>query len=215
MAMQQRQTAYKAWISDLLKNEYIVRHGDWEPNYVNINGKQVSRVNIIAAVVDKHDTDLVSSATLDDGTGSITTRCFNENTKILKNVKIGDLVLVIGRPRENNNQRFIVTEIAKKLDNPLWVRVRKLELEGEGNIPKEEILIKEEVSKQTAKEESDDPRKVVIRLIKEIDDGNGASVDDIIKKLESNEEDTKKIIRGLLEQGEIYENRPNRLKTIE
>jgi len=215
MAMQQRQTAYKAWISDLLKNEYIVRHGDWEPNYVNINGKQVSRVNIIAAVVDKHDTDLVSSATLDDGTGSITTRCFNENTKILKNVKIGDLVLVIGRPRENNNQRFIVTEIAKKLDNPLWVRVRKLELEGEGNIPKEEILIKEEVAKQTVKEESDDPRKVVIRLIKEIDDGNGASVDDIIKKLESNEEDTKKIIRGLLEQGEIYENRPNRLKTIE
>lgn len=213
--MQQRQTAYKAWISDLLKNEYIVRHGDWEPNYVNINGKQVSRVNIIAAVVDKHDTDLVSSATLDDGTGSITTRCFNENTKILKNVKIGDLVLVIGRPRENNNQRFIVTEIAKKLDNPLWVRVRKLELEGEGNIPKEEILIKEEVAKQTVKEESDDPRKVVIRLIKEIDDGNGASVDDIIKKLESNEEDTKKIIRGLLEQGEIYENRPNRLKTIE
>src|SRR3989344_7938355 len=209
MAMQQRQTAYKAWISDLLKNEYIVRHGDWEPNYVNINGKQVSRVNIIAAVVDKHDTDLVSSATLDDGTGSITTRCFNENTKILKNVKIGDLVLVIGRPRENNNQRFIVTEIAKKLDNPLWVRVRKLELEGEGNIPKEEILIKEEVAKQTVKEESDDPRKVVIRLIKEIDDGNGASVDDIIKKLESNEEDTKKIIRGLLEQGEIYENRPN------
>lgn len=215
VAQQQRQTAYKVWISDLLNNEYVIQQGEWEPNYIGVNGRKVSRVNIVATVIDRQDTDLVSSITLDDGTGSITTRCFNENTKILRDIKIGDLVMVVGRPRENNNQRFIVTEIAKRLSNPLWTQVRKLELEKQGAIPKKEGFIKEAVVNQTDTKEVDDSRKTMLKLIRSVDDGNGANVDEVIKKSGIDEEEVRKIIRGLLEQGEIYENRPNRLKTIE
>ena len=57
-----RQVAYKVYISDILNNAYVVQQGEWEPNYVDIAGKKVSRVNIIANVVDKQDTERLSSA---------------------------------------------------------------------------------------------------------------------------------------------------------
>lgn len=216
MAFQQRQTAYKVFISDLLNNEYVIQSGEWDPNYITVGDKKVSRSNIIATVIDKHDTELISSATLDDGTGSIQTRCFNENIKILKDIQVGDLVLVVGRPRENNNkERFIVTEIARKLDKPLWAEVRKLELQKLGLTPGKREEVKTENKGAIEEQVVDDTGKKVIDLIRSNDDGGGANTDDVISKSEMNDEETRKVIKKLLEQGEIYENRPNRLKNIE
>src|SRR3989339_833914 len=127
-----RQVAYKVYISDILNNTYVVQQGEWEPNYVDVAGKKVSRVNIIANVIDKQDTERLSSAVIDDGSGTISARCFNENTKILRNIVVGDTILVVGKPRMNNNEMFIVVEIARKLENSLWLQARKKELEKEG-----------------------------------------------------------------------------------
>ena len=35
--------------------------------------------------------------------------------------------MIIGRPREYMNEKYIVTEILKKVDNPAWIELRKKE----------------------------------------------------------------------------------------
>ncbi|QQG39204.1 MAG: hypothetical protein HYS32_01985 [Candidatus Woesearchaeota archaeon] len=229
MANTFRQVAYKVWISDLLSNEYVIQQGEWEPNYVAVNGKKVSRTNIVAMVIDKQDSDMVSSIDLDDGSGVITARCFKENTKILKNIQIGDLVLLIGRPRKNNNnEMFLAAEIARKLESPLWAKVRKLELEKEGHNIKpvqviettsrqktstdEDSIVVEEIKIKSSDEDSG--RLKIINLIKDLDQGSGASQSEIIEKSNMSEAEVEKIIHSILESGDAYNPRPNRIALL-
>jgi len=200
-----RQIAYKVWISDLLKNKYEVKQGEWEPNYLIINDKKVSRVNIIANVIEKQDTERLSSAVIDDGSGNISARCFNESTKILRDVVVGNTVLIVGRPRMNNNEMFLVVEIARKLDSPLWLQARKKELEKEGRL----------LQQSEDFEETDSKRGKIIKLIRSLDKGEGASQSEVIKKSGLNLEDSEKILKELLQEGEIYQPKINMLKTIE
>jgi RPA family protein len=204
---QQRQTAFKVWISDLINSPYIIQNGEWDPNYMDIQGKKVSRVNLIATVIDKHDTDSLSSATVDDGSGNITTRCFNEDAKKLKNLQVGDVVLIVGRPRENNNEKFIVTEIAKKMD-PVWLKLRKLELEKQWGKREEKTP-----EQQQQKQENNEATSKILALIKELDSGEGADYDAVIEK--SGIENAEGVIQGLLSQGEVYQNRPGRISCLD
>lgn len=197
----QRQTAYKVRVGDLINNEYIRQSGEWEPNYITVNGLKVSRANIIASVIDKQESDLMSSISVDDGSGNINVRCFNELTVLLKDIQVGDLVLVIGRPRENNGQIFVAGEIVKKLSDPSWSKLRKLELgEFKGN---------------GVSVEKENVKKKVLDIINELDEGEGADVDQVILKSGLGESDMEGILKDFLEQGEIYEPKPGRVKSIE
>lgn len=200
-----RQTAYKVYISDLLNNEYVVQQGEWEPNYMDINGKKVSRVNIIANIIDKQDTERLSSAIIDDGSANISIRCFNENTKIMRNLVVGDTILVIGKPRKNNEEIFIVAEIAKKLDNPSWLQVRKKELEKEGKIATQKVEV----------DEGNTDNAKILDLIRKLDQGDGALQSEVVEESGLDAESAEKSIKELLKDGEIYQPKINMLKTIE
>jgi hypothetical protein len=137
--MQPRQVAFKVRIMDLIKGEYIEQEG-WKPNYIVVGDKQVSRINIIAGVIDKQIGESLSTLTIDDGSGNIQVRAFKEDSFRLREIEIGDVVVVVGRPRKSANQYFISYEIVRKLD-PLWAKVRMKELEVE---PSNEINVKQE-----------------------------------------------------------------------
>ena len=124
---QDRQIAYKVRIGDLINGEYIEQEG-WKPNYVVVGDRKISRVNIIAGVIDKQIGENLSTLTVDDGSGNIQIRAFKEDSFKLQNIEIGDIVIIIGRPRRNFNQYFVSYEIVKKLD-PAWAKVRLKELE--------------------------------------------------------------------------------------
>jgi hypothetical protein len=64
---------------------------------------------------------------IDDGTGNLIIRTFEE-TDIAKGLKIGDIIKVIGRPREFNDIKYIVPEILKKIEDTKWIEVRQKEL---------------------------------------------------------------------------------------
>ena len=53
--MQQRQVAYKIRIGELFKGEYVEQEG-WQPNYIKVGDKQISRINIIIANVSAENT---------------------------------------------------------------------------------------------------------------------------------------------------------------
>lgn len=197
---QKRQVAYKVRIKDILDGEYIKEEG-WMPNYIRlIDGAKVSRVNIIGTIVLKTDEQNYKSVLIDDGSGKLPVRSF-EKYELFDGVGIGDVVLIIGRPREFG-EKYIVPEIIKKIDDQAWIELRKLELK------KPDLKVSEEKVDVAVS-----PADKIFGLIKEADKGTGVDVEDIIRK--SNISEAEKIIRSLLEEGEIFELKPGRVKILE
>lgn len=203
---QKRQIAYKARICDILNGGFA--RGDFSSGYIRVNNVDVSRVNIIATVVYKPEhTANYGSVIVDDGTGRISLRSFNDGNVFLKS-NIGDVILIIGRVREFNNERYISSEIFKKINNIDWVNVRKLELSS--NTTSNVELKNETVT------HFDMPTKVyeeVLSLIKKLDDGDGVLVDDVINNYNKNNAEVA--ISKLLESGNIFEIRPGKLRVLE
>ncbi len=203
---QKRQIAYKVKISDLFRGNFI--KDDVSAGHINLGDLNVSRVNIIAAIVYKPNQEKNISCIIDDGTDKMLLRSF-ENSDIFSKVDVGDIVLVVGKIREYNNERYIVPEIIKKLDNQIWMNIRKLELKDYNINKKPEIKNKNSAIGEILPSEFD----MVYSLIKNHDRGEGAIIDDVIKS--SKNKNAEEIINKLLENGEIFEIKPGRLKVLE
>ena len=200
---QKRQTAYKIRIKDILDSKYVKTEG-FNPNYLEINGKEISRINLMGVVVQKSDFNNYNTLIIDDGTGKISARIFESNV-LFNQIEISDAVLIIGRPREFSNEKYVLIELIKKIDL-LWAKVRKLEL-GEmkdKNSLSENKPIKEELVTSSTNQ--------IVKLIKELDQGHGVSIEDISSK---DIEDIDKIIDMLLKEGDIFEVKPGKLKVLE
>ena len=132
--------------------------------------------------------------------------------------------MIIGRPREFNNEKYIIPEIAKSIQNPMWIEVRKLELELNENFGvemndkevKEDEAARNAAVHEEAKEVNADVKSdsdIIYDLIKKLDAGNGVQIDEIIEK--SNLADAEKLINILLENGNIFEVKPGKVKVLE
>ena len=173
---------------------------------------------VVLSKSEQTDTNYYSFV-LDDGTGKISVRSF-EKKDIIENLEIGDIVLLIGRLREFGQERYIIPEIIKKIENKDWVEVRKLELKKQGVVKKDYRGV---IKKKERKEDIEPVVKgeviiesssqVIYGLIKKLDDGNGVEVDNVIKNSEL--DNTDEIISNLLQEGEIFELKPGKLKVLE
>ncbi|MFC1723684.1 hypothetical protein ACFL0V_06085 [Nanoarchaeota archaeon] len=229
-----RQIAYKVKISEIMVGDYIREEG-WQPNHIRVRDKEVSRVNLISVVVGK-DTDDSGQATMliDDGSGRVSLRFFDFPSSVM----VGDIVNVVGRPREFGSERYVVPEIIRKVDDPKWVELRKMELAREihSMIKEEKAQAKSEViggttglsdnaggssvivnevveDKLEARAEDVNPIGKVFNAIKECDSGPGVGFDEIIVKTGLDEVDVQ--IKRLLEQGDIFEIKAGRYKVLE
>ena len=201
--LQRRHIAYKLRIKDILSSRYIKTEGVG-PNYLQINRLEVSRVNVIGVVVQKSDMGSHSGLIIDDGTGKISARAF-ENDFLLNNVDVGDVVLVLGRPREYLEEKYLLVEIAKKID-PLWAKARKMELK-DFNI----MGGKAEEDNDNGGAIDENRKSRILKVIKELDKGEGVSIDDLPSDLGN----VDKIIGVLLREGDVFEARPGKLKVLE
>ncbi len=209
--IQKRQIAYKARISDIINGTYVKEEG-WTPNYIEINNKRISRINIIGTVLSIENNETLNSIIIDDGSGTISVRSF-EKQNPFTNLSIGDIVLIIGRPREYSSERYVLVEIIKKT-SPEWLKLRSLELktpvkkqetpEPQKPQVKTESVIEEEV----IAEES--PPDSLLEYIKNNDKGDGISYEELVKV--AKDENT---IDYLLKEGEIFEIKPGFFKVLQ
>lgn len=194
-----RQIAYKVSIKDLLEGRYEKKEG-LEPNYIVVGNKNVSRVNIMAVFIDKND----EGAIIDDGTGQIILRDL-QNLGLLTNMEIGDAATIIGKGREFGNRKYIIPEIVRKVETTAWIEYRKKELSLS---PKhediDEPIVEEEIGENIVTK--------VFNLIKQLDTGDGADYENIVKM--AKHDSAENIIKGLIEDGEIFEPRPGKLKIL-
>lgn len=211
--MVERLTAIKCAIGELLNGNYKVKEGSL-PSFVETVRGNVSRVNVIAAVVGKPSP---SSLHIDDGSGTIETRSF-DTEELFGNVLVGDILLLIGRPREYQGKRYLVAEIAKRLGTPTWLKLRKAELGEIAQPPKEKVPIpKKEVLEERTEKKPDTPlinqTDAILALIKKLDDGSGVPIETVIEESENVEAES--ILTTLMAEGEIFEIRPGRVKVLE
>ncbi len=211
-----REIAYKVRVKDILDGRYVKEEG-WTPNYIlTADNRQISRVNIIGVVVSKNIDNFNYSLILDDGSGRISVRGF-EKSRGLEEIDIGDVILLIARPREYGNEKYLVSEIVKGVKDRRWVEVRKIELKKEIRIvegvkQEERGEIKEEIEEEVIADERSIPQKI-FSTIKDLDNGSGVEVEEIIKKIKSN--DAEVIINNLLKEGEVFEVKPGRIKILD
>lgn len=225
MPQQARQTAFKVWISDLVNNHIVKQEGEWEPSYISVKDKKVSRVNLIASVVMKYENGekTYSNLALDDGSSQIRVKTWREDTRLLENVNIGDIILVIGRPREYNSEVYIAPEIVKKVENPSWMKIRKIELEKEygkpvetkKELPQEQpsqgIVVKEETIIDTPTESD---RQKILNLIEKNTSDEGAELTKVTEESGLGEERANQLIQDLIREGEVFEQKPGKLRII-
>lgn len=236
---QQRQIAYKVWIGDLLAGE-ISFNGDYL-SFVSVKNKKVSRVNLIANVVDKFvsETKPYTAFTLDDGTGKIRAKLFETNEKI-KKMQIGDTLLLIGVLRFFNNEVYISPEIIKTTDTRLLL-LRKLELEQEYGerdfsekklyeinenkakpMKEENFAVEEEkidVSKKMPESETktnenkeDSIKGAIINLVAKNE--GGIDIDNLIMSVNFPVASINSAISELIDEGKIYEPQPGKLRSM-
>ncbi|MCK4669905.1 MAG: hypothetical protein KAT43_01785 [Nanoarchaeota archaeon] len=231
-----RLIAYPALISDIYKYEFKKGEGDWDPNYLDFDYKKVSRTVVAGTVVDTRIEES-NTITIDDGTGTIDVREFVDESKKKKlfiSQKVGDLILVIGRIREFNSQRYIMPEIVKAIDAISFkYNLLKAKIDNQKHA-KDEIRISAPLVAQEKVEEKPIEKKeeeivedaiegkpigqiinktdIVLKIISEEDKGDGVEIVEIIEK--SMLDDCEKIVNDLLASGDLFMVKPGRVKVL-
>lgn len=238
--IKKRLTAFKISLGLLSKGE--MEFDQERFSRLILNNKEIARVNTVATVVDKfmNEQGSYASITVDDGTGNIRVKVFSDNIAMLKDLQLGDTLLVIGLLRHYNEELYILPEIIKQVD-ARWLLARKLELQKEYGAgyetakPKEQTQVSQtntssitpNLSTETITEEKIETtpaapsekaektlRDQVMDIIKASEQEEGIDVDKLIMNLKAPVDNINSTVIELLEEGTIFEPRPGRLRVL-
>ncbi|MEM5773317.1 MAG: OB-fold nucleic acid binding domain-containing protein [Candidatus Aenigmatarchaeota archaeon] len=240
-----RSVAKKLRIFDI--NNGVFFHGnriEMMPSYlITPFGEKVSRVNIVAVVTDIFisEDESYGNLTLDDGTGNLRAKFFGKSVELIRDISKGDLVLTVGKLKEYNGEVYVNAEIARKIEDPNFESLRKLEILKD-LISKKKMLeeiknlishLSEEELKKHVKEkygmdeeslnvvrenlkvvEEIDYKPKILEIIGSIDKGDGVEISKIFEIVDLPERVIENAISELLNSGDIFEPRPGILKKV-
>ncbi|MFH1209559.1 MAG: hypothetical protein V1663_02105 [archaeon] len=215
-----RQTAYKLWISYINNSNFVKTLEEFSPNYIEVNNKRVSRVNLIGTVINRYENLNYISLIIDDSSSQISIKAWNEDSVLLKSINVSDIILVIGKLKQSslNNSIYVLPEIVKQVDLNFEL-LRKLELLKEYGKPlieeikKEENLDKKEEAFVEEIKVSNSLRQQVLNTIERLDSDEGITLSEISKELKEEEITVNEILEDLIKEGEIFQIK-NRFKII-
>jgi len=196
-----RNTAYKFKVGQIMSGKPIIDNE--RLTHVEIDGKKVVRINLIANIVEKFMQEgekQYGSITLDDATGQIRAKVFGEDIEKYRNLNQGDTILIIGILRSWNNEVYIIPEIIKKKE-PTYLLVRKLEIEASQPA-------------QPSREKITELKDKIISALKESESDGGIDIERLILNLKESPELINQEIKKLLEEGVAYEPRPGKLRWL-
>lgn len=193
--MVKRWVAYKMAIMDIVESDY-------KDGAIQFGNLQINRVRVMGTVVSKFISDDKNYGffVLDDGTETIRVRAF-DNINLIEKVKVGDVADVVGRIRKYEDEIYVLPEIVVKIEDPNWIFLRKLELIRQ----KMEIDVEEEIVET--------PKQKIMRIIKELDKGDGVDVSVLNKEI-GDEKIVEDVLTELKNEGEIFEPRVGKVKLL-
>jgi RPA family protein len=232
-----RQPAKKVRISDVVDGKFFYGNRDgMKPSYIITSiGMKVSRVNLVGVVIDKFVSEDGNYAflTIEDGTESIRAKVFKEKVGLIDGIEKGDTVLVIGKVKEYNGEKYINLEFVRKVDVNYEI-LRKLELAKElenwRNFTERVRNDLKEMSEEEVKKkyELDDDMLQAIRgsklepdykqklldIISKLDEGDGVEISKLFEVVSLPESTVEKILDELISEGSLYQPTPSKLKKI-
>ena len=241
--MVKRMPAIKIRIKDVVEGKFFSgSKEELKPSYIITKfGEMISRVNILGTVIDKfvNDAESYMFFLIDDGTSSIRVKLFKDLVEKFKDIDIGDLVLVIGKVKQYLDEVYINGEIVRRVTDPNYEIYRKLELIKSIRKAKETIKeikkLKEELSEEEFKHvvkerynldekslemilkterEEKDFKPQILKLIDQLDEGNGVEVMRLFDILKLPESAIESAITDLLNEGYIYEPEPGKFRRV-
>lgn len=203
----QRGTAYKLNAKDLVSNPYVPRDGG--ADYVEVGDLQVSRARLMATVVNKITYDEKHSGflVLDDGTETVRARVWENNFDLIDNVVIGDLVDLVGRVKQYNEETYLIPEIINKACPDSFV-LRKAELNKKPLKVKSNEAPVKEVSRGFSKDD-------MYELIKKCDKGQGAVLNDLIDESKLDKQSCLQLVRELMGDGVVFEPKAGKYRALD
>ncbi|PIU88823.1 hypothetical protein COX58_01460 [archaeon CG_4_10_14_0_2_um_filter_Archaea_38_6] len=213
-----RLTAFKTRIVDVMNANFVAQKEGID--YLEFDKLRVSRIRIIATVVNKRVNEERSYAylVLDDGTETIRVKAWKEDVEKLEKPLIGDIIELIGRVREWETERYLTCETLKIVKNPNHWLYHKVEL----LLTKEKVQRieeKEEIGISTGveakKEEKEDIEETILKIIKTNDMGKGTALKLIIKELGLSNKKVENVLKTLLIDGLIYEPTKHNYRILE
>ncbi len=212
----ERLPACRVWLSSINNGSYVKPTGEFTPHYIDVEGKKISRINLIATVVQKTETEdkNYASLTIDDSSAQIRIKAWREDTKLLEPISVSDIILIIGKIREYQDELYIMPEIVKKVKSK-WQVLRSLELYKEYGKPKPlSIVIRKKntaaeeknlnVEEEKITENQEQKRQKLLNKIEQLDDGAGAEISTILSSSGLKESEAEKILQSLLLEGEVF-----------
>jgi len=200
---QRRQPAYPVLITDVLSGTFVEQEG-LLPNYVEVRGNKVSRVNIIGVVVAIIEGSL-RSVILDDGTGQMSVQTLEPSAQ-LTSLDVGQVVKVIGKIRKYGSEYYINPEIIK-ITTKEWLVLRKKETVR--TLPVKVVPTKETPSYDDSLTATEN----IMAAIKNQDEGEGVDIETVLASVSV--DDAEQLIIKLIKQGEIFELKPGIVKVLE
>ncbi|MHA1771328.1 MAG: OB-fold nucleic acid binding domain-containing protein [Candidatus Thorarchaeota archaeon] len=122
--MKKRMTTIRCEVSDILKGAFDKEDG---PRVISPYGVEMRRVALIGFVVGQYSSEGFSSITIDDSSGTIRSKGWGGDAQALNSIAQGSFVLVIGKIREYEGERYIAPEIIRSVDDPNILTLHKLE----------------------------------------------------------------------------------------
>jgi RPA family protein len=177
-----RITTVKTKIKPINTGKFVPGEG-FNPSYViTNNGMKLSRVRILATVVDKFlaESGKFASVTIDDSSDTIRAKVFNA-VSMFDKVSQGDSVDMIARIKEFQGEVYLVPEVITKVDDPNFESLRELEIRKQSK----EADKKREIVLEYQKQVSD--LEELMRILKERFDMERDEVEAIIHSTQTEE----------------------------
>jgi len=232
----------KTRIKSITSGRYVAQEG-FNPNYVLTKyGLRLSRVRVLATVVDKFISEggKFASITLDDGSDTIRVKVFNA-VSMYDNIGAGSEVDVIARVKEYQGEVYLAPEIINVITDHNFHLLRELELRQQDKETENKRKLILEHQKQTSdmtelerlmserfgidpeeveamlqvqEEPEDDKKAGMLKLIEKLDEGNGCDYADLIKASGLPEDVIDSVVNELLSEGSCFEPRPGKIKKL-
>jgi len=194
-----RQTTKIAKISDITEGNFVRKEG-MEPSYVLTKlGEKISRAKIVGVVVNKFMSEDggYSSVTIDDDGDAIRVKAFQENSDFFDDFNVGDNVMLIGKVKDYNDEKYIIPEIMKKVGNDYESYHRLNALKGVIGKKKINDIIEKQKDKFADLEEL---KKYMVKKHKLDEKDIEGAIENLGEKKEKKEKDYKPMILGLIDK---------------
>lgn len=229
-----RATAIKVHINQLISGKYVK---DDVNNYLETElGVSLSRARILGTIVGKwmpntqnavkSDRTPQASIIIDDGTETIRVKTWKEDIKMLDDHEMGDVVDIIGRVRQYENEIYITPEIIRKIEDPNWELVRELEIiefmeriKSSTKFQARSVKPQETGIHDSSELVADQNKKgifkdKIVELINNLDKGNGVSSNQLKKLADIPEVDFQDVLMELINEGTIYQPNPGKYRIL-